>query len=469
MAAISRRRDGAADYTWPGYVDALTTLLMVLIFLLSIFSVAQFTLSSVLSSRETAIDTLNKQIGDLAVQLSLEKRSADDLQKDVARLTLLSRQLQAERERLTVDLLGSRRSAEELRAERDRLSTDLAGSRRSAEDLRTERDRVTTDLAAQRKSAEELKADRERLGTDLAAQRKSAEELKADRDRLGTDLAAQRRTVDAVTAERDRLSVLLRDATREIETRTADMQKEVERQRLELTRLAAALAAANNEKGRLFTDLTEEQKQTAEQKAAQIRLTAELGALKDELARLGAALDAADAKAKEQQAQIMDLGTRLNRALASKVEELARYRSEFFGKLRDALSGQRDVQIVGDRFVFQSEVLFPSGSAQLQKSGEAQLASVAQRLVEIARSIPKDIQWVLQVDGHTDNKPIATREFPTNWELSVARAIAVVKFLNAQGIPNENLVAAGYGEYQPLVTTGDTARNRRIELKLTNR
>jgi len=271
-----------------------------------------------------------------------------------------------------------------------------------------------------------------------------------------------------MTAERDRLSVQLRDATREVETRTTDLQKEIERQRLELTRLAAALAAANNEKGRLFSDLTEEQKQTAEQKAAQVRLTAELNALKDELARLNAVLEAADAKAKEQQVQIVDLGQKLNRALASKVEELARYRSEFFGKLREALAGQRDVQIVGDRFVFQSEVLFPSGSAELQKSGEAQLASVAQRLVEIGRSIPKDIKWVLQVDGHTDNKPINTREFPTNWELSVARAIAVVKFLNRQGIANENLVAAGYGEYQPL-STADTARNRRIELKLTNR
>jgi chemotaxis protein MotB len=386
MAAISRRRDGA-DYTWPGYVDALTTLLMVLIFLLSIFSVAQFTLSTVISSRDTAIDTLNKQIGDLASQLSLEKRSAEDLQKDVARLTLLSRQLQAEREK---------------------------------------------------------------LNADVATQRRSADDLKA---------------------ERDRLAAMLQDATREIETKAttaADMQKEIERQKLELTRLAAALAAANDEKGKLFTDLTEEQKQTAEQKAARVRMTAELNALKEELARLNAALEAADVKAKEQNAQIIDLGQKLNRALASKVEELARYRSEFFGKLREALAGQRDVQIVGDRFVFQSEVLFPSGSAQLQPSGEKQLASVAQRLIEISRKIPREIHWVLQVDGHTDNKPINTREFPSNWELSAARAIAVVKFLNAQGIPNDRLAAAGYGEYQPL-SMMDTARNRRIELKLTNR
>ena len=259
--ALSRRRAGAADYTWPGYVDALTTLLMVLIFLLSIFSVAQFTLSTTLSSRESAIDILNQQVGTLASQLSLEKKSAEELQKDVARLTILANQLRADR--------------------------------------------------------------------------------------------------DTVKAERDQLAVNVK----ELDTKSMDLQKETERQKLELTRLAAALAAANSEKGKLFSDLTEEQKQTAEQKANMVRLTAEMAALKDELARLNAALEAADVKAKEQNAQIVDLGQKLNRALASKVEELARYRSEFFGKLREALAGQRDVQIVGDRFVFQSEVLFPSGSA----------------------------------------------------------------------------------------------------------
>src|SRR5262249_9141113 len=148
--------------------------------------------------------------------------------------------------------------------------------------------------------------------------------------------------------------------------KAADLQKEIERQRAELTRLAASLAAANQDKGKLFSDLTEQEKLTAEQKAAVVRLTAELAGVKDELSRLKAARDASEAKAKAQQAQIADLGQKLNRALASKVEELARYRSEFFGKLRDALAGQRDVQVVGDRFVFQSEVLFPSGSAQLQ-------------------------------------------------------------------------------------------------------
>lgn len=397
-AASSRRRAGAADYTWPGYVDALTTLLMVMVFLLSLFSVAQFTLSSAISSKDSAIDVLNKQVGDLASLLSFEKKATETLQKDLEQLTLQLRTSQSERDRLDADLAAQRRSSDALKIERDQLT-----------------DRLTSMLA-----------------------------------------------------ERERLTAAMQNSAKAAEARTGELQKEIERQRLELTRLAASLAAANDEKGKLFGDLTEEQKLSAEQKAAVVRLTAELAGLKSELGRLNAALDAADTKAKEQQTQIVDLGQRLNRALAGKVEELARYRSEFFGKLREALQGQRDVQVVGDRFIFQSEVLFPSGSADLQAAGEQQLANVARRVVEIADRIPKDISWVLQVDGHTDDKPIRSPAFPSNWELSAARAIAVVKFLHSQGIPYDRLVAAGHGEFRPLSPT-DTARNRRIELRLTNR
>lgn len=397
-SASSRRRGGAADYTWPGYVDALTTLLMVLIFLLSLFSVAQFTLSNALSSRDNAIEQLGRQIGDLANALSMEKKAGESLQRDLEQLTLQLRQT---------------------RAERDRLGDDLAAERRAGDALKVERDRLTERLAS-------------------------------------------------MLAEQERLSAALQGQARESQARAGDLQKEIERQRLELTRLAASLAAANDEKGKLFGDLTEEQKLTAEQKAAVVRMTAELAGLKDELGRLATALDASEARSKEQQAQIVDLGQKLNRALASKVEELARYRSEFFGKLREALAGQRDVQVVGDRFVFQSEVLFPSGSAQLQPAGEKQLAVVARRLVELASRIPRDINWVLQVDGHTDDKPIKSPLYASNWELSTARAIAVVRFLHAQGIPNDRLVAAGYAEFQPLSAT-EAARNRRIELKLTSR
>jgi chemotaxis protein MotB len=247
----------------------------------------------------------------------------------------------------------------------------------------------------------------------------------------------------------------------------------------ELARQAAALAAAQQQ----LAELSEEQGRTVEalgaqealSKEAQLRvelLNRQLLALRQQIARLSLALEASEAKSAEQDVQIVDLGKRLNAALASKVEELARYRSEFFGRLREVLGDRQDVQIVGDRFVFQSEVLFESGSAEIGEPGKVQLASFAQTLLEIAAKIPPEIDWILRVDGHTDNRPISTFQFKSNWELSTARAISVVRFLESEGVPSRRLVAAGFGEYQPLVqgtTEADYRRNRRIELKLDQR
>ncbi|HJN04833.1 MAG TPA: OmpA family protein, partial [Alphaproteobacteria bacterium] len=179
-----------------------------------------------------------------------------------------------------------------------------------------------------------------------------------------------------------------------------------------------------------------------------------------------------EARDREQEVVISDLGARLNQALAAKVEELSRYRSEFFGRLREVLGQRRDITIVGDRFVFQSEVLFASGRAELGDDGKSDLAEIAATLLEIASTIPEDITWVLRVDGHTDAIPIATPQFPSNWELSAARAISVVQFLIERGIPAQRLAATGFGEFQPIDPGIDeiaNRRNRRIELKLTER
>ncbi len=187
---------------------------------------------------------------------------------------------------------------------------------------------------------------------------------------------------------------------------------------------------------------------------------------------MSAVLDASEALSKKQKVQIANLGKRLNAALATKVQELSRYRSEFFGRLREVLGRQPGVRIVGDRFVFQSEVLFASGSAELGKQGTEQLGRLADTLLEISTKIPKDIDWILRIDGHTDKLPIKTAQFPSNWELSSARAISVVKFLKSREIPANRLVAAGFGEHQPLDDRDDEIgyrRNRRIELKLTQR
>ena len=201
-------------------------------------------------------------------------------------------------------------------------------------------------------------------------------------------------------------------------------------------------------------------------------LNQQLLALRQQMAAIQEALDAAEAKDKESQVRISDLGARLNVVLARQVQELQRYRSDFFGRLRELLRDRRDIRVVGDRFVFQSEVLFPSGQATMTPEGLQAIDELATAIVELARQIPSEIDWVLQVDGHTDQRPIANPQFPSNWELSSARALSVVKYLVTRGVPPQRLVAAGYGEFQPLETgTSEEVlrRNRRIELKLTNR
>jgi chemotaxis protein MotB len=237
----------------------------------------------------------------------------------------------------------------------------------------------------------------------------------------------------------------------------------------ELEREAAALARRTEaaEAGQL------EQQKLADSAKAQIALlNQQLTAMRDQLQQLTSALDASEKKAAEQQVQISALGQRLNAALAGKVAELARYRSEFFGRMRDILGDHPDIRIVGDRFVFPSEVLFGVGSADINDGARPQIIRAAQALKEIAQKIPGDIDWILQVEGHTDRTPINTPQFPSNWELSQARAMSVIRLLTEHGIPPQHLAVAGYAEFQPLDPgAGEAAyrRNRRIELKLTQR
>lgn len=471
MASIARRRGGAHhDFTWPGYVDALASLLMVLIFLLAFYSIAQFVLTDAISGRDNAIERLNREVAGLADLLSVERDRSRRLDSELAGLTLQLRTANAERERLAGELADANRALAGVTADRDRAARDLAEARKALTAADAERERANRQLADAARALQLSNDERDRLAEEARRRGADAEALALERDRLTARIAA-------MLVERDELAAALRgaearagDASKAAARTAEELKAEIERQRVELTRLAASLAVANNEKGKVFADLTEEQKITAEQKAAIVRLTAEINALKQELARLGVVLDAADAKAREQQVQIADLGQRLNRALAARVEELAKYKSEFFGRMREALAGRSDITIVGDRFVFQSEVLFESNSADLQPEGQRQLAELADRLKEIIKVIPGQVDWVLQVEGHTDARPIRTPRFPSNWELSTARAVTVVKFFAAQGIPSERLAAAGFGEFRPLVPGDDPAsraKNRRIEIKLT--
>jgi len=231
--------------------------------------------------------------------------------------------------------------------------------------------------------------------------------------------------------------------------------------------------AGKAEAGKLNSQLDVEKQATARAVAQIEILNQQIGALRRQIAALETALGASEQKDKESQLHIADLGQRLNVALAQRVQELSRYRSDFFGKLRDILGNRPDIRVVGDRFVFQSEVFFDSGAAVLRPEGRAELDKLASALLDLEKQIPSEINWVLRVDGHTDTRQLsATSAFKSNWDLSAARAISVVQYLISKGVPPQRLVAAGFGEFQPIDTGGTDeafSRNRRIELKLTEK
>jgi len=386
------------------------------------------------------IEVQLREIASLEADLKALREARDKLESEVGALTVIARQLQQktndQTSQLTATAAEQAKRSEELRLsdeQRRQLETLLAQTREQAKQAQEQ--------------AAATEAQRLKLGDEL---RLSEEQ----RTQLLTELAA------------------LRDRARELESRlageserTALAQQDLGKRDIRIKDLMVTVESAQ-------AALSGEQQLTEAGRARIAALSAEITALRDQMTRLAASLEDSETRATSQQAQIGDLTGRLNTALASKVEELARYRSEFFGRLREAIGTRPDIRVVGDRFVFQSEVLFPTGSATLQEAGKGQLLQLARTLLDIARTIPPGVNWILRVDGHTDPRPIATYQFPSNWELSTSRAISVVKFLIEQGVPSERLAATGFGEYQPLDPgPGDEAfaRNRRIELKLDQR
>ena len=341
MALARTRRDRGVDY-WPGFVDALSTLILGIIFLLSVFVVVQFFLSQEVTGKDTALARLNAQIAQLTEMLALEKSGKSTLEDSLAAL---------------------RANLATAESERDRFKGLYEGA--------------------------------------------------------GSGAAQAQGKVNALTSE-------------------LDSQKQISARALSQVEL----------------------------------LNQQIAALRRQLAAIEEALQASEKKDREAQERIADLGQRLNVALAQRVQELSKYRSDFFGRLRAILGNRPDIRAVGDRFVFQSEILFDRGSAALKTEGQPELDKLASALLDLEKQIPPEIAWVLRVDGHTDVRPITSSQFPSNWELSAARAISVVQYLVSRGVQPRRLVAAGFGEYQPLDTapTEDAfRRNRRIELKLTER
>ncbi|POR49921.1 peptidoglycan -binding protein [Bosea psychrotolerans] len=337
--ALSRSHRRDEINFWPGFVDALSTMLIGIVFLLSVFVLGQFFLSQELTGKDTALDRLNRQISELTDLLALERSSNRQAQEN---LTLLQSTLTREQ------------------------------------------------------------------------------------------------------GERSRVQGLLDAQAGNAPAQLSETQKALENEKQLSARAQATVDLVNQQ----------------------------ILAMRRQLAALEQALNASETKDKESQARISELGSRLNVALAQRVQELARYRSDFFGRLRQVLGTRPDIRVVGDRFVFQSEVFFDAGQAVLKPEGRGELDKLAAILVDLGREMPPDIPWILRVDGHTDNRPIRSPQFPSNWSLSTARAVAVVEYLITRGLPSDRIAATGFGEFQPLdVANNDEAwrRNRRIEFKITER
>ncbi|PZR00700.1 MAG: peptidoglycan-binding protein [Cereibacter sphaeroides] len=561
---MPRRSSRAEIPIWPGFVDAMTSLLMVLMFVITVFVMVQSVLRETITTQGGELNSLTTQLSDLADALGLERRKADDLQAEIGRLgsdlnaaraegetqsaliATLNTQLSARQGELAAanaritsfeaqvaSLLSERDTA---RGEATALTAKVGDLEAAQTKLLTQEEALNLALANARKEIDEgteaarLAAARtdalnlliEEMKAKAADQQAQVTALQSDLAGAKTELSEAEKTRLADLAAADALRERLKGADAELTAMTLALEEQRKRAEETLTLLAAANAA----KAATDVELTEAQKRAGLLAAAQTALAQEktvsaegarrlallnrqIAQLTTQLGSLQGLLDAVQAKDAASQVQLEALGNQLNSALAQvageqrrraeleeaerkrleieaarlaaettaaqdEAKQLERFRSEFFGQLRDLLAGREGVRIVGDRFVFSSEVLFQPGSADLLPGGQAQIAGVVHTLDEIAKDIPPGIDWIIRVDGHTDNVPLSgTGLFRDNWELSQARALAVVRYMqNALGFPPDRMAATGFGEYRP-VATGDTpearAQNRRIELKLTER
>ena len=406
----SNRR--SESYTWPGFVDALATLLMVIIFVLMVFVLIQVNLAYRVSGQDATLGEMRQQLVSLTELLNLERKASSDLAADLAQISRELEVTTTERDDILAQLANA---------------TDALAASTAENVVLSEKQEAT--LAA-------LEAARLRLDERLAALTAAEQNLAEANTKLAASETSLASTESSLAAALEKLA-------------------QTQQESVEANKQADSLAAEN-----------------AASRAEILQMTKATTALRQRIEELTTLLGDLEAQATRDKVAIASLGKSLNNALANKVQELQRFRSEFFGRLREVLSGRDEVQIVGDRFVFQSEVLFDPGQANIGNSGEEQLQKLALTLADIATKIPDDINWVLQVEGHTDDIPIRAGRFADNWDLSTERALSVVRFLASQGVPANRLAATGYGEFQPLAS-GDTddarRRNRRIELKITQR
>jgi len=453
---------------WPGFVDVLASTLMVIIFVVLLFTVAQVYLGDLVVGKNEQIQNLEKTI-----EIQDETIVEQDLSLSGKELALIERQevikqLDTELEILDEEIRSKQTEISEkenLLIAKDELLSQKDETILSLDDLINQQAiditelneiiaRITDELSLSLEEKEELRSKLSSLGEEQQLLKNQLQELGGENQLL----------VGQLSDSQGRIQSLLESLTSSkgeneiLETQISS----VENQNQSLRDQISSLEQDSLIQG---TNLNEALAQIS-------RLSEDIKILSNEIQLLNNLLDSKEAEIASNKIELGELGDRLNRVLTSELFKLQKYKSEFFGQLSETLGQREDIQIKGDRFIFQSEILFESGSADIQLEGRVALSLVAKTLIDLSDKIPTDLNWILQIDGHTDRVPIATAKFPSNWELSHARALEVVKFFIQQGVPADKLSANGYGEYQPISlgsSPEDLKLNRRIELKITQR
>jgi chemotaxis protein MotB len=398
----------------------------VVIFVLLIFTLTQFLLSEILSGKESELVLLHKRMDEIVRLLGLEKERNEVLTTEITSLSGLITDISREKESMSSRLseLTKRSGLDQAEIKRQLL---LIAS----------------------------------LQEDINALRVMRRELEAKVDQYAGALSAKKIELGS-----------LRDRTMSLEARLADEQERTVLAQKIIDHRDVRIQALSALVGEHEKALKDERQLSKNARAELALLNQQITNLKKQLEEISQALKVAEAEKSVQAAEMEELGKRLNIILAKRVNLLEQYRSEFFGRLREILGDSPYVRVEGDRFVLQAELLFESGSADLGEEGKQHLIQIAVILQQLSKRFPNDLNWILRIDGHTDRVPIHTQIFKSNWELSTARAVSVVRFLANSGIPEDRMAATGFSKFHPIdpaETLEAYRKNRRIEMKLTAR
>ena len=460
---------------WPGFVDVLASTLMVIIFVVLLFTVAQVYLGDLVVGKNKQILSLEKTI-----EIQDETIVEQDLSLSDKEIALLERQEVIKQLDTELNILDEEIKSKQFEiSEKENLLTAKDEEITLQDELLKEKDEtiLTLDDLINKQALDitELNEIIARITEELSLSLEEKEELRGRLSSLNEEQENLKNKLQELGGENEVLVSQLSDSQGRIQSLLESLSSSQGENEI----LETQISSVENQNQSLRDQISSLEQDSVIQTTnlndalAQIsRLSEDIKILSNEIQLLNNLLESKEAEIASNKIELGELGDRLNRVLTSELYKLQKYRSEFFGQLSETLGQRKDIQIKGDRFIFQSEILFESGSTDIQSGGRVALSLIAKTLIDLSNQIPTDLNWILQVDGHTDKVPISTARFPSNWELSHARALEVVKFFIQQGIPADKLSANGYGEHQPISlgsSPEDLKLNRRIELKITQR